>query len=117
MLLTGTRICERALWESPAARDQLWRGVPTTPRASGGEGVLARRPRTFRMHDRSMHAESTYDGQVYYRGRLECAYHITSAAISVEECASNAFPLASEWRHAPLVRRAVVAPFFCVFAS
>ena len=30
-LLTGIGICERALWESLAVRDQLWRGVPTTP--------------------------------------------------------------------------------------
>ena len=41
-LLTGAGICERALWGSPAARDQLWRDVPTTPRAGGGHGVLAR---------------------------------------------------------------------------
>jgi hypothetical protein len=30
-LLTGIGICERALWESLAVRDQLWRDVPTTP--------------------------------------------------------------------------------------
>jgi hypothetical protein len=39
-LLTGIGICERALWESLAARDQLWRDVPTTPTLPLTEYVL-----------------------------------------------------------------------------
>ena len=41
-LLTGTGIDERALLDSPAARDQLWGDVPTTPRGWPKSGVMAR---------------------------------------------------------------------------
>ena len=40
-LLTGTGICERTLLESRAARDQLRRDVPTTPRGWPRSGVEA----------------------------------------------------------------------------
>jgi hypothetical protein len=50
-LLTGIGICERALWESLAARDQLWRDVPTTPTGVAKVGARGGQPAVARLHD------------------------------------------------------------------
>eukprot|EP01047_Picozoa_sp_COSAG01_P028280 COSAG01_NODE_1895_length_8971_cov_127.287083_7_plen_164_part_00 len=75
-LLTGIGICERALWESLAARDQLWRDVPTTPTgvakvgargghvASGARRSIARRRRAPCMRVLTRIRESYFHRQL-----------------------------------------------------
>ena len=64
-LLTGIGICERALWESLAVRDQLWRGVPTTPNGVAKVGTrgghVARRARGGAYACISHHARAASD--------------------------------------------------------
>jgi hypothetical protein len=62
-LLTGIGICERALWESLAVRDQLWRDVPTTPtgvaKVGARGGHVAKRARA--AHAAIDHARAASD--------------------------------------------------------